>query len=70
VNLIVNGKPRDSSAINLMELWKEAAAALEIDSVAGFAIALNGKIVRKPDWQKTVLSEHDRIEIVRAMQGG
>jgi sulfur carrier protein len=70
VNLIVNGKPRESAASNLMDVWREETADLEPDSPVGFAIALNGRIVRKPEWEKTILSEQDRIEIVRAMQGG
>ncbi|GLS42099.1 hypothetical protein GCM10007884_00840 [Methylobacterium brachythecii] len=36
----------------------------------GIAIALNGRVVRRKDWAETALSEGDRIEIVRAMQGG
>ena len=68
--LTVNGKPRESVVINLTDLWRSETEHLNLDSPKGFAIALNGALIRKDKWLSTMLSDGDRVEIVRAMQGG
>jgi len=68
--LTVNGEPRESVVTNLADLWRSETEHLNLDSPKGYAIALNGALVRKNKWQSTMLAEGDRVEIVRAMQGG
>ncbi len=68
--LTVNGKSRDIASANLAELWRNETAHLDLDSPKGYAIALNGTLVRKDRWQTTPLADGDRVEIVRATQGG
>jgi len=68
--LTVNGEPRDSAVTNLIELWRSETKHLNLDSPKGYAIALNGALVRKDKWPSTALADGDRIEIVRAIQGG
>ena len=46
------------------------AEHLNPDNPKGYAIALNGVLIRKDKWQTTTLNDGDRIEIVRAVQGG
>lgn len=70
MKLTVNGKPAETSAETLMALWLEETADLELDSPRGYAISLNGKVVRKNAWETTPVKENDEVEIVRAMQGG
>ena len=75
MRLIVNGEPRDSGAATLADLFQSELARTDADDPAptgtrGFAIALNGHVVRKDKWAATTLADGDRIEIVRAMQGG
>ncbi|KMO37691.1 thiamine biosynthesis protein ThiS [Methylobacterium variabile] len=70
MKLLVNGEPRDSEAATLDALWRQETADLDLPGPQGFAIALNGAVVRQRDWAATALSEGDRVEIVRAMQGG
>jgi sulfur carrier protein len=36
----------------------------------GVAVALNGAVVPRAQWETTVLRAGDTVEIVRAMQGG
>ena len=36
----------------------------------GFAIALNGDVVRAAHWDETRVNEGDRVEIIRAVAGG
>jgi len=68
--LTVNGEPRQSDAVNLIDLWRSETEHLNLDSPKGYAIALNGALIRKDKWPSTMLAEGDRVEIVRAMQGG
>jgi sulfur carrier protein len=70
MRLSVNGEARDSTAADLDALFREEAEETGIDSPQGIAIALNGSVIRRRDWGTTPLAEGDRVEIVRAMQGG
>ncbi|GEO98567.1 sulfur carrier protein ThiS [Methylobacterium haplocladii] len=69
MRLIVNGEPCERDARDVAALFAIEAEARALPT-EGIAIALNGRVVRKPSWPETLLSEGDRIEIVRAMQGG
>ncbi len=68
--LTVNGEPRESASGNLAELWLKETEHLELASPKGYAITLNGALIRKDRWQNTTLADGDRVEIVRAVQGG
>ena len=68
--LIINGRARESASTSVAELWREETSQLNLESPKGYAIALNGGVVRIDAWQATALSDGDRIEIVRAIQGG
>ena len=70
MKLTVNGEPRESAAADLDALFRAEAEETGIESPQGIAIALNGSVVRRRDGAATPLAEGDRVEIVRAMQGG
>jgi thiamine biosynthesis protein ThiS len=70
MKLTVNGKPRDSEADNLADLWRAETAELDLTDSRGFAISLNGEVVRRVAWAATAVHEGDAIEIIRAMSGG
>jgi sulfur carrier protein len=70
MKLTVNGQPRDCEAANLAELWRNETADLEIAEPRGFAISLNGAVVRRAAWPATEVREGDAVEIIRAMSGG
>jgi sulfur carrier protein len=70
MRLFVNGAPRDYAAETVDALFRLEAEESGIESPQGVAIALNGRVLRRRDWEQTPVSEGDRIEIVRAMQGG
>ena len=36
----------------------------------GVAVALNGSVVARTEWEGTTLSNDDTIEIIHAVQGG
>ena len=68
--LVVNGETHQTAATTIAELWREETEDLGLQNAKGYAIALNGTLVRKDKWQSTPLADGDRVEIVRAMQGG
>jgi len=70
MKLTVNGEPRDCAATNLAELWRSETADLEIAEPRGFAISLNGAVVRRVAWATTTMRDGDTVEIIRAMSGG
>ena len=65
MNLYVNGEAREVDATSLAEL----VALLELP-VARIAIELNREVVRRGEWEKTMLKDDDRIEIVHFVGGG
>lgn len=70
MRLIVNGEERDGDVSNLADLWRAETEDLALPGPQGFAIALNGRVVRQVEWATMRLHEDDRVEIIRAMQGG
>jgi sulfur carrier protein len=36
----------------------------------GVAVAVDGEVIRRTDWERTKLTERQAVEIVRAVQGG
>lgn len=41
-----------------------------LDSHKGVAVAVDGEVVPRRDWESAKLSEGQAVEIVRAVQGG
>lgn len=65
--LRVNGAWTESSAGTVVELL----ASLGIDpNRRGIAVAVNENVVLRSQWAATVLHDGDRVEILRATQGG
>lgn len=48
----------------------DALLAERTTSPRGVAVAVNGAVVPRSTWPTTVLHEGDRIELLRASQGG
>ena len=40
------------------------------DATRGVAVAVNGEVVPKREWEKIDLAESDKVEILRAIGGG
>lgn len=67
IRLKVNGAEEDCAARTLGELL----AAHGIDARAPFlAVAVNGSVLRRAEWQRAPLSPGDEVEIVRPVEGG
>jgi sulfur carrier protein len=68
MELLINGEARESQAANVAELLTE-----ELDeghTRKGIAVALNGQVVPRTEWENARISKGDRVEIVRALPGG
>ncbi|WP_267425408.1 sulfur carrier protein ThiS [Methylobacterium sp. GC_Met_2] len=70
MKVFINGEPRERDAGTVNALFRQEAEESGIESPQGIAIALNGRVLRRRDWDETPVAEGDRVEIVRAMQGG
>jgi thiamine biosynthesis protein ThiS len=66
MKVYVNGESKDfSGSLSLAELIFD----LELPA-ARIAIELNREVVRRSDWDSTMLKDEDRIEIVHFVGGG
>lgn len=68
MRIVVNGAPRevdDDATVDAL------VVALGRDPAGrGVAVAVNDEVVPRAAWERTELSEGDRVEIVGAVQGG
>jgi sulfur carrier protein len=64
----VNGETREIAPETTVA---ELVGALGIERDApGVAVAVNAGVVRRKEWATTPLAEGDRLEVIRATQGG
>ena len=70
MRLTINGQEHDCEAIDLAELWHKETADLDGAEPRGFAISLNGVVIRRTNWTTTAVHDGDAIEIVHAVPGG
>lgn len=68
MNVVVNGEQRAMG--DVVSVADVVAGTVSGDRHGGIAVALNGEVVLRSDWQSTVLNEGDRIEILHAIGGG
>jgi sulfur carrier protein len=67
MHLRINGKDAELAATTIAELLAEQG----IDPKTRFlAVAVNGAVVRRAEWQAAALATGDDVEIVRPFQGG
>ena len=68
VNIVVNGQSREvADGLLLTDLLSEMHLPSE---QRGLAVARNGEVVLRMNWADTTLEEGDRVEVLRAVQGG
>ena len=66
VQVKLNGEPRELPDGATLA---EAVAGLT-DLASGVAAAVNGDVVPRGSWARTLLRDGDQIEVVTAVQGG
>lgn len=54
----------------LNQLLEEQREALNLPPDSPMAIELNRRVIRRQAWAETLLSDRDRIEIIRLVGGG
>jgi sulfur carrier protein len=68
VNILVNGDPVDvplgATVADLVE------RVVPQRSPRGVAVAVNGEVVSRSQWEDASLSEDDRVEVLAAIGGG
>jgi sulfur carrier protein len=66
MTVVVNGEPR--------ELHEGATVADVVrtltDAERGVAVALDGEVVPRSEWETTTLAPGGQVEVLRAVQGG
>lgn len=62
----LNGRQQPLAASTVAALLEQE----EIAEMRGVAVALNGAVVPRAQWDSTPLKAGDAVEIVRARQGG
>ncbi len=68
MKIIVNGNERDiGEGANLIDLLTQSK--LDNDK-PGVAVAINNNVISTSEWENIKLKQNDRIEIIRAVQGG
>ena len=67
MELKVNGKTTSFAGERLTELLARFSVARD---TRGIAVAVNGELVTRAEWEARALREGDAVEIVRAVQGG
>ncbi len=66
MNIVINGevhKVPDTATVS------DLPAILDIEA-RGIAIAVEGEVITRESWPRVRLEEGQRVEIVRAVQGG
>ena len=67
IRMLVNGQVAEPTSNRLRDLL----STLDIElTTKGVAIAKNGELILRQDWEKTILVDGDDIEVVHATQGG
>lgn len=68
MNILVNGDPVDvplgATVADLVE------SVVPQRSPRGVAVAVNGEVVSRSQWEDASLSEDDRVEVLAAIGGG
>jgi len=66
--VVLNGEPRELSEGATVD------AAVEISGAPpagrGVAVAVDGEVVPRGQWQRTELRDGQRVEVLQAVQGG
>lgn len=66
--IFLNG---DASDLRAGETVADVLARLDLHRDAkGIAVAVDGAVVRRGEWEDFALPEHARVEVLAAMQGG
>ena len=68
MKVVLNGETRDLPGTPTVAAAVDASGAHP--SHRGVAVAVDGEVVPRAEWERVELAEGQRVEIVQAVQGG
>ncbi|HEV2771752.1 MAG TPA: sulfur carrier protein ThiS [Thermoleophilaceae bacterium] len=68
MRLVINGTERDIPGGATVDQAVDAAGASAART--GVAVAVDGEVVPRGEWERTALAEGQRVEVLQAVQGG
>ena len=68
VRIVLNGQSRDLEAGATVAQAVEATGAPEPRT--GLAVAVDGEVVPRGEWEQTPLVDGQRVEVLQVVQGG
>ena len=69
IDLTLNGQPH-TLALDPPTTLAEVLQHLDVPCARGVAVALNDRVIPKSTWETTPVRPSDRLEVIRATQGG
>ena len=67
MRVVLNGEERELPATASVA---DAVSALGVQGDRGVAVAIEGEVVPRGDWESRVLEGGETLEVVHAVQGG
>jgi sulfur carrier protein len=68
MNVALNGRrARLRDGATVADAVREAGVK---EAARGVAVAVDGEVIRRAEWEQTKLEDDQAIEVVRAVQGG
>jgi len=65
--IFVNGEPREREGATVAELLADLGVET---SARGVAVAVDGEVIPRAEWDERRVNEGERVEALSAMQGG
>lgn len=66
MHVIINGAERELDRGTTVEAVVQSLTT----NASGVAVALNDAVVPRAEWPRTEVGEHDRVDVLTAVQGG
>ena len=71
MQLHINGSPREVALRSATRVTLDRLLeALDVPCERGVAVAVNDEVIPRSMWHEAPIREGDRVEIIRATQGG
>jgi sulfur carrier protein len=71
MRVVLNGETREvPDALTVAELVEREAPDLRLRTGRGVAVAVDAEVVPRGEWERTRISEGQRVELLAAIQGG
>jgi sulfur carrier protein len=65
--IFVNGEPREHAGATVADLLADLGVET---SARGVAVAVDGEVIPRAEWDERRVNEGERVEALSAMQGG